>query len=47
MILTKTTAALNEVALSYHKARGLYFSAVAFAASLAWFIDDKYNSVLL
>ena len=28
ILLTKTTAAQNEVALSYHKVRGLYFLAV-------------------
>ena len=32
--LTKTTAACNEVALSYHKVRGLYFVAVAFEATI-------------
>ena len=34
MHLTKTTAALNEVALSYHGVRGLYFLAVVFAATI-------------
>ena len=33
-LLTKTTAAQNEVALSYHKLRGLYFLAVVFAGSI-------------
>ena len=28
LLLTKTTAAQNEVALSYHNVRGLYFLAV-------------------
>ena len=32
MLLTKTTAAKNEVALSYHRARGLKFLAVIFVA---------------
>ena len=32
LLLTKTTAVRNEVALSYHKVRGLYFLAVDFAA---------------
>ena len=36
IILTKTTAAQNEVALSYHRVRGLYFQAVVFEAT----IDD-------
>ena len=34
ILLTKTTAAQNEVALSYYRVRGLYFLAVAFAATL-------------
>ena len=38
MLLTKTTAAQNEVALSYHKLRGLYIQVVVFAAT----IDRKY-----
>ena len=31
IVLTKTTASQNEVALSYHSVRGLYFLAVVFA----------------
>ena len=31
-LLTKTTAAQNEVALSYQRVRGLYFLAFVFAA---------------
>ena len=34
MLLTKTTAAQNEVALSYHKVRGLCFLAVVFVATI-------------
>ena len=34
ILLTKTTAAQNEVALSYYSVRGLSFLAVAFAATL-------------
>ena len=34
ILLTKTTAAQNEVALSYHKVRGLYIPAVVFAATI-------------
>ena len=34
MLLTKTAAAKNEVALSYYIARGLYFLAVAFAMTI-------------
>ena len=33
-LLTKITAAKNEVALSYHRLRGLYFLAVVFAATI-------------
>ena len=32
--LTKTTAAQNGVAFSYHSARGLYFLAVVFVAAI-------------
>ena len=32
--LTKTTAAQNEVALSYHCVRGLYFMAVVFVTTI-------------
>ena len=32
--LTKTTAAQNEDALSYHRVRGLYFQAVNFVATM-------------
>ena len=32
ILLTKTTAAENEAALSYHRVRGLYFQAVVFVA---------------
>ena len=31
---TKTTAAQTEVALSYHRVRGLYFLAVVFVATI-------------
>ena len=34
ILITKTTAAQNEVALSYHKLRGLYFLAIIFAATI-------------
>ena len=34
ILLTKTTAARNEVALSYHRVRGLYFRAVVFVATI-------------
>ena len=34
ILLTKTTAAKNEVALSYHRVRGLYLLAVVFVAPI-------------
>ena len=34
LLLTKTTAAQNEVALSYHRVRGLYFLGVVFVRSM-------------
>ena len=34
ILLTKTTAAQNEVALSYHNVRGLCFQAVVFEATI-------------
>ena len=34
MFLTKTTAAQNEDAPSYHRVRGLYFLTVIFAATI-------------
>ena len=34
ILLTKTTAAQNEVALSYHRLRGLYFPADAFMTTI-------------
>ena len=34
ILLTKTSAARNRVALSYHSVRGLYFLAVVFAATI-------------
>ena len=34
VFLTKTTAARNEVTLSYHSVRGLYFLAVVFATTI-------------
>ena len=34
ILLIKTTAAQNEVALSYHRVRGLHFLAVVFVATI-------------
>ena len=34
ILLTKITAAQNEVVLSYHRVRGLYFLAIIFAVTL-------------
>ena len=38
-LLTKTTAVQNEVALTYHKVRGLYFLAVVFAATIDFLVS--------
>ena len=40
ILLTKTTAAENAAALSYHNVRGLYFLAVVFVGT----IDEAYIS---
>ena len=48
MHLTKTTAAQNEITLSYHKVRGLYFLAVFFAVtkvSIDWPLQHKYQHI--
>ena len=37
ILLTKTTAVQNDVALSYHRVRGLYFLAVVFVRSIVCF----------
>ena len=34
ILLTKTTAAQNEAALSYHRVRGLYFLTVVFVVTI-------------
>ena len=50
IVVAKTTAAQNEVALTYHKVRGLYFLAVVFAASIiqnvliSWLGEFSYSS---
>ena len=36
ILLTKTTAAKNEVTLSYHRVRGLCFPAVVFVAAIVY-----------
>ena len=36
ILLTKTTAARNRVALSYHSVRGLYFLAAVFATTISY-----------
>ena len=45
ILLTKTTAAQNEVGLSYHSVRGLYFLAVVFVTLLV--PDDVVTSKIL
>ena len=41
IVLMKITVTQNEVALSYHKVRGLYFVAVIFAATII--LSDAYS----
>ena len=38
ILLIKTTAAQNEVALSYHRVRGLYFLAVVFVVPICTYL---------
>ena len=42
ILLTKITAAKNEVALCYHTVRGLYFLAVAFVGAIVYLYDDEH-----
>ena len=44
ILLTKTTAAQNEVALSYHKVRGLYFLVVVSVRSIYEVSNMKFDS---
>ena len=44
ILLTKTTATQNEVALSYHKVRGLYFLAVVSVRSIYEVSNMKFDS---
>ena len=39
-LLTKTTAAQNEDALSYYRVRGLYFQAVVFVAAIYMLLNS-------
>ena len=43
ILLTKTTAAQNEDALSYHRVRGLYCQAVVFVATILYFLPFHHN----
>ena len=38
IVLTKTTAAQNEVALTYHRVCGLYFLTVVFVGSIGFVV---------
>ena len=44
LLLTKITATQNEVVLSYHKVRGLYFLAVVFMRSIYEVSNMKFDS---
>ena len=43
ILLTKTNAAGNEVALSYHRVRGLYFLGVVFTATIV--LKDVFTDI--
>ena len=45
ILLIKTTAARNEVALSYHRVRGQYFLAVVFVANTVTKTVSKHFSI--
>ena len=50
ILLTKTTAAQNEVALSHHRVRRLYFLADVFATTMvksAFFLDEDHHKTKL
>ena len=46
ILLTKVTAVQNEVALSYHKVRGLYFLAVVIAEAMFCLTEKLSGKVL-
>ena len=43
ILLTKTAAAQNEDALSYHRVRGLYCQAVVLVATILYFLPFHHN----
>ena len=43
ILLTKTTAAQNEVALNYHRVHGLYFLAAFFFAVTKYSLMDEQD----
>ena len=45
ILLTKTTTARNDVALSYHRVRGLYFRAVVFVATICTYTVKDYPTI--
>ena len=44
ILLTKTTAAQNEVALGYHRLHGLYFPAVVSVTTICSKIESKFKT---
>ena len=44
ILLTKTTAAQNEVALGYHRLRGLYLPAVVSVTTICSKIESKFKT---
>ena len=46
ILLTKTTAAQNKVALSYDRVRGPYFLAVVFVSTICITVRSKFFTML-
>ena len=46
IFLTNITAAENEVALSYHRVRGLYFLAVVFVATIVSLLHGHVKHII-
>ena len=47
ILLTKTTAVQNKVALSYYRVRGLYFLAVVFAATISVLMTNSCEDLII
>ena len=47
ILLTKTTASQNEVALSYHNVRGLYFLAFVFVGTIIYNMQSLFTAYIV